>query len=179
MSRVGNLPVPVPSGVTCTLKGSTLSVKGPKGTLEETFQPEIGIAVSEGEIVVSRTDNAGQIRAYHGLTRALINNMIIGVSEGYERVLQIEGVGYRASLQGKTLHLLVGYSHPVTVEPPAGIDFVVEGTQIIKVIGTDKQQVGQTAANVRAFRKPEPYKGKGIRYQGEHVRRKAGKSGAK
>lgn len=171
--------MPVPSGVKCTLKGSTLVVTGPKGTLEETFQPHMGIEVTENEILVSTPTQTGQDRAFHGLTRALINNMVVGVTEGYERTLVIEGVGYRASLKGKTLNLLLGYSHPVNVDPPEGITFTLEGQQTIKVSGISKQQVGQTAADVRAYRKPEPYKGKGIRYQGEHVRRKAGKAGGK
>ena len=171
--------MPVPEGVKCELNNSTLTVSGPKGKLEQTFQPTIGIEITDSEIVISRASDERQVRAFQGLTRALINNMVLGVSQGYERTLQIEGVGYRASLQGQNLHLLLGYSHPIHVEPPQGISFTVEGTQIIKVAGIDKQQVGQVAANVRAFRKPEPYKGKGIRYQGEHVRRKVGKSGSK
>lgn len=179
MSRIGNYPVPIPEGVTCDLQGSTLSVTGPKGKLEQRFLPHIGIEVGDSEIVVSRPTDEGQDRAFHGLTRALISNMIVGVSQGFERTLVIEGVGYRASLQGTTLNLLLGYSHPVTIEPPEGITFAVDGTQTVKVSGIDKQQVGQVAANVRARRKPEPYKGKGIRYQDERVRRKAGKSGSK
>jgi large subunit ribosomal protein L6 len=171
--------VPIPSGVKCELKGNTLAVTGPKGTLEETFQPEMGIEVTESEVIVSRTTETGQSRAFHGLTRALINNMVIGVTQGYERTLVIEGVGYRASLQGKKLNLLLGYSHPVVVDPPEGVTFTVDGQQTIKVSGISKQQVGQVAANVRSFRKPEPYKGKGIRYQGEYVRRKVGKAGGK
>ncbi len=171
--------MPIPSGVKCELKGNTLAVTGPKGTLEETFQPEMGIEVTESEVIVSRTTETGQSRAFHGLTRALINNMVIGVTQGYERTLVIEGVGYRASLQGKKLNLLLGYSHPVVVDPPEGVTFTVDGQQTIKVSGISKQQVGQVAANVRSFRKPEPYKGKGIRYQGEYVRRKVGKAGGK
>lgn len=171
--------MPVPEGVKCELKNSTLTISGPKGKLEQTFQTSIGIEIKDGEIVISRSSEERQERAFQGLTRALINNMVLGVSKGYERTLQIEGVGYRASIQGKNLHLLLGYSHPIHVEPPEGISFAVEGTQVIKIAGIDKQQVGQVAANVRAFRKPEPYKGKGIRYQGEVVRRKVGKSGSK
>lgn len=171
--------MPVPEGVKCELKDSTLTISGPKGKLEQTFQTSIGIEIKDGEIVISRRSEERQERAFQGLTRALINNMVLGVSQGYERTLQIEGVGYRASIQGKNLHLLLGYSHPIHVEPPEGISFAVEGTQVIKIAGIDKQQVGQVAANVRAFRKPEPYKGKGIRYQGEQVRRKVGKSGSK
>lgn len=179
MSRVGNLPVPIPEGVSCELQGSTLSVSGPKGKLEQTFQPQIGIEIKDTEIVISRPTDENQDRAFHGLTRALINNMVLGVSKGYERTLVIEGVGYRASLSGQTLNLLLGYSHPIAVDPPAGVTFTVEGQQVVKVAGINKQQVGQVAANVRAFRKPEPYKGKGIRYQEERVRRKVGKSGSK
>ena len=171
--------MPVPEGVKCELKNSTLTISGPKGKLEQTFQTSIGIEIKDGEIVISRSSEERQERAFQGLTRALINNMVLGVSQGYVRTLQIEGVGYRASIQGKNLHLLLGYSHPIHVEPPEGISFTVEGTQVIKIAGIDKQQVGQVAANVRAFRKPEPYKGKGIRYQGEVVRRKVGKSGSK
>jgi large subunit ribosomal protein L6 len=178
VSRIGKQPVPIVSGVTCELKGSHLKVKGPKGTLERDFNAEITIEVGKQEVTVSRSSDRPDHRAKHGLTRALINNMILGVSEGYEKTLEIQGVGYRASLQGKNLNLALGYSHPVTVEPPAGIEFVLDGTNIIKVIGIDKELVGQVAADVRKWRKPEPYKGKGIRYQGEHVRRKVGKAGA-
>ena len=171
--------MPIPGGVKCELNGSTLAVTGPKGTLKETFQPGIGIEVTESELLVSRPTDSGQDRAFHGLTRALIHNMVVGVTEGYTRILVIEGVGYRAALQGKTLNLQLGHSHPIAVEPPEGISFEVEGQQTVKVIGINKQQVGQVAANVRAFRKPEPYKGKGVRYQNEKVRRKAGKAGGK
>lgn len=171
--------MPIPEGVTCELKDSTLKVTGPKGSLEQSFQPQIGIAVNEGEIVLTRKTEENQDRAFHGLTRALINNMVLGVSQGFERTLVIEGVGYRASLQGQSLNLLLGYSHPISMDPPAGISFTLEGQQTIRIAGIDKQQVGQVAAEVRAFRKPEPYKGKGIRYKGEHVRRKVGKSGSK
>lgn len=171
--------MPIPDGVKCESKGSTLKVTGPKGSLEQSFQPSIGIQIGDSEIVVTRQTDDGQDRAFHGLTRALINNMIVGVSEGYERTLVIEGVGYRASLQGSSLNLLLGFSHPVVVEPPEGITFTLEGQQTIKIAGINKQHVGQVAADVRAFRKPEPYKGKGIRYQNERVRRKVGKSGSK
>ncbi len=179
MSRIGKLPVPIPKGVQCTLDGLHFTVKGPKGTLERELHPEMKVTVADDEVTVVRPSDSPKHRSLHGLTRALINNMVVGVTEGFERSLQIEGVGYRASLQGKTLNLAVGYSHPVTVEPPEGITFTMEGTQSIKVSGIDKQQVGQTAANIRAWRKPEPYKGKGIRYADEYVRRKVGKSGAK
>ncbi len=179
MSRVGKLPVAIPKGVKCELKGSHLKVTGPKGTLEHTFDASMKIAVDDSAVTVTRPSEAPAHRALHGLSRALVQNMVTGVSTGYTRVLTIQGVGYRASMQGSALSLSVGYSHPVVVMPPEGIKFSVEGTQTIKVEGIDKQLVGQVAANVRAYRKPEPYKGKGIRYENEHVRRKVGKAGAK
>ncbi len=177
MSRIGKLPIPVPDGVKCEVKGSHVKVTGPKGTLEGTFLPEMHIAFEGNEIVVTRPSEAKEHRAFHGLTRALINNMVVGVTAGFEKTLQITGVGYRASIQGKNLNLTLGFSHPVSIEPPAGISFAVEGTQVVKVSGIDKQLVGQVAADIRALRKPEPYKGKGIRYSDEYVRRKAGKTG--
>lgn len=179
MSRVGKLPVPIPSGVKCDLKGSHLKVTGPKGTLERTLNEDMAVTVEDSTIAVTRPSDQPQHRAMHGLTRALIQNMVTGVTAGYTRVLVISGVGYRASMQGKDLTLSVGYSHPVSVTPPDGITFSVEGTQTIKVEGIDKQLVGQVAADVRAWRKPEPYKGKGIRYEKEQIRRKVGKAGAK
>jgi len=179
VSRVGNLPVPIPDGVTCELKGSHLKVTGPKGTLERDCRPEMSIAITESEIVITRPSDKKEDRAFHGLTRALVNNMVTGVSRGYERVLKVEGVGYRASKQGDVLNLVLGHSHPISVAPPEGITFDVEGTQTITVKGMDKQAVGQVAANIRALRKPEPYKGKGVRYAEEHIRRKVGKAGAK
>jgi large subunit ribosomal protein L6 len=179
VSRVGKLPIPIPDKVSCDVAGRRVAVKGPKGTLERDLPETIGVAVEDGQVVVTRPGDAPEQRALHGLTRALLNNMVVGVTEGFEKVLQIEGVGYRASLQGKALNLSVGHSHPVSLEPPEGITFVVDGTQTIKVSGIDKQLVGQVAANIRAVRKPEPYKGKGIRYAGEHVRRKVGKAGVK
>ena len=177
MSRVGKLPVPVPDGVKIDLKDSHLKVTGPKGTLERDFDPCITVQVGEGEILVTRSTDQPAHRAKHGLTRALINNMVLGTTQGFEKILEIQGVGYRASMQGKNLNLALGFSHPVTVEPPEGIELTVEGTNVIKVSGIDKQQVGQVAAQIRAWRKPEPYKGKGIRYRNEYVRRKAGKAG--
>lgn len=179
MSRIGKLPVPVPAGVKAELNGKHLKLTGPKGTLEREFRPEIDIALENNEVVVTRPNEMQQTRAYHGLTRALVATMVEGVSKGYETVLQIEGVGYRAAMKGKNLALSVGHSHPVELEPPAGITYAVDGTQTIKIAGIDKQLVGQTAANVRKIRPPEPYKGKGIRKQGEVIRRKEGKSGGK
>ena len=178
MSRIGKLPIPIPDGVKCELKDAHLKVTGPKGALELTVNSEMAVELADNELTVTRPSDKKEHRALHGLTRALINNMVIGVSQGYQRTLLIEGVGYRASMQGKTLNLALGFSHPVAVEPPAGIDFVVEGTQTIKVSGIDKQQVGQVAANIRAIRPPEPYKGKGVRYEGEYIRRKVSKATA-
>lgn len=179
MSRIGKLPVALPAGVKAELKGTTLKVTGPKGTLEQTFRPEVNIALEGQEIAVTRPNEIKEVRAFHGLTRALIQGMVDGVSQGFERVLQIEGVGYRAAMQGKNLSLSVGHSHPVVIPPPAGVTFAVDGQQTIKISGIDKQLVGQVAANVRRIRPPEPYKGKGIRHAGEHIRRKEGKSGGK
>ncbi|MCC6699822.1 MAG: 50S ribosomal protein L6 [Candidatus Hydrogenedentes bacterium] len=179
MSRVGKLPVAIPGGVKCELKGTHLKVTGPKGTLERTFNPGVHIAVEDAGVTVTRPSNEPAIRALHGLTRALIQNMVTGVTAGYTRVLNIQGVGYRAAMQGTDLSLSLGYSHPVMVAPPAGIKFTVEGTQTIRIEGIDKELVGQVAADVRAWRKPEPYKGKGIRYDNEKVRRKVGKAGSK
>jgi large subunit ribosomal protein L6 len=171
--------VTVPSGVKVDLKGSHLKVTGPKGSLERTLHPAITIKVADNEIVATRSSDDPADRALHGLTRALIQNMIDGVTKGYVRVLQINGVGYRAAMQGKSLSLSLGYSHPIVVEPPAGITFTVDGTQTIKVEGIDKELVGQTAANIRRWREPEPYKGKGIKYDNETIRRKVGKAGGK
>jgi len=179
VSRIGRLPVPIPDGVTCEVKGACLKVKGPKGTLEREFVPRMKITLEDKEIHVTRLSDAREDRAVHGLTRALVHNMIVGVTQGFEKTLLIEGVGYRASLQGRNLNLALGYSHPVTVEPPEGIAFAVDTPQTIRVSGIDKELVGQVAANIRAIRKPEPYKGKGVRYSTEHVRRKVGKAGAK
>lgn len=178
MSRTGKLPVPLPEGVECQLNGAHLKVSGPKGILERDLAPQMTIRVGEREIVVTRPSDKAEHRALHGLTRALVRNMVEGAHQGFEKVLTVQGVGYRASLQGKALNLSLGFSHPVLLEPPEGITFSVEGTQTIKVSGVDKELVGQTAANIRALRKPEPYKGKGIRYADEHVRRKVGKAGA-
>ncbi|MBE0698352.1 MAG: 50S ribosomal protein L6 [Anaerolineaceae bacterium] len=178
MSRVGRLPVTVPSGVQVNISGQYVSVKGPKGSIERTFAPGITIQMEDGHIIVQRESDIPTQRALHGTTRAVINNMVIGVSTGFATVLEIEGVGYRAEMSGNDLVLYVGYSHTVTVNPPEGITFEVDTkTRQIKVLGFDKEQVGQVAANVRSIRPPEPYHGKGIRYLGEKVRRKAGKSG--
>ena len=178
MSRIGRLPIEVPAGVDVKIDGSYVHVKGPKGELEWTFSPDIIIKKEAGTIIVERPTDQPTHRALHGTTRAVLNNMVVGVSQGFERVLQIEGVGYRAELDGANLVLNVGYSHPVVVEPPEGISFDVDTrARLIKVSGYDKQVVGQVAANIRKVRPPEPYKGKGIRYQGEYVRRKPGKAG--
>lgn len=178
MSRVGKLPIPIPDGVKCDLSDGHLKVTGPKGTLEIDVVPDMTVTIEDGELKVTRPSDKPDHRAKHGLMRALINNMVIGVTQGFEKSLEIQGVGYRASMQGKSLNLLVGYSHPVSMDAPEGITIEVDGTQKIKVSGIDKQLVGHMAARIRAVRKPEPYKGKGIRYAGEHVRRKVGKTGA-
>jgi large subunit ribosomal protein L6 len=177
MSRIGNSPIPLPSGVEVKIDGSDVSVKGAKGTLQRSFDPRISFNVAESVIEIARADDERDTRALHGLSRALVNNMVVGVSEGYKKDLELVGVGYRASLKGKAVELLVGYSHPVLIEAPDGIDFEVPEPTKISVIGIDKQLVGQVAADIRKVRPPEPYKGKGIRYAGEHVRRKAGKAG--
>ncbi len=177
MSRIGLAPITLPSGVDVTVDGVSVTVSGPMGTLARTFSDRVAITVDDGVVSVARSDDEGETRALHGLTRALINNMVVGVSQGFRKELQCVGVGYRASLQGSTLELLVGFSHPVKVEAPDGITFEVpEPTRII-VSGIDKELVGQIAADVRGVRPPEPYKGKGIRYVDEVVRRKAGKAG--
>ena len=177
MSRIGRLPVAIPGGVQVTVQGSNVNVKGPKGELKRAFSPHIGIAMEGGQVVVSRNSDHPAERALHGTTRAVIANMVRGVSSGFEVVLEVEGVGYRAEMDGKVLALFVGYSHPVKVEPPSGISFEVElKTRQIKVLGYDREVVGQTAAEIRGVRPPEPYHGKGIRYAGERIRRKAGKA---
>jgi large subunit ribosomal protein L6 len=177
MSRIGNAPIDLPEGVDAKVDGSQVAVTGPKGDLDLTMDSRISASVDDGVLTVARSDEERTTRALHGLTRALLNNMVIGVTQGYRKELQAVGVGYRAALQGQRLELQVGFSHPVHVEAPDGISFEVpEPTKII-VTGIDKQLVGQVAANVRAVRPPEPYKGKGIRYSDEYVRRKAGKAG--
>ena len=177
MSRVGKEPVVLPDGVDFKVDGAHVTVKGPKGTLERDFSDLMSFTVEDGTVVVVPADDERETRALHGLSRALLNNMVVGVTEGYSRELQTVGVGYRANLQGRKLELAVGFSHPVHIEAPDGVDFEVPDPTKIIVSGIDKEAVGQTAANIRRVRPPEPYKGKGIRYAGEHVRRKAGKAG--
>ena len=179
MSRIGKQPVAIPNGVTVTVEGSAVKVKGPKGELTQQVRPEITVAVEDGKVVVSRGSDSKAHRALHGLTRALIANMVLGVTEGFSKTLEMVGVGYRAEKRGKNLVINAGYSHPVEYPEPAGLTLSTPAPTPIVVQGIDKQQVGQVAAEIRAVRPPEPYKGKGIRYQGEYVRRKAGKAGAK
>jgi len=177
MSRIGRMPVTVPSGVTVTIDGREVTVTGPKGTLQHNVAAPIDVSQSDGVLTVTRPNDEGQVRALHGLSRTLIANMITGVTEGYRKTLEIVGVGYRVQARGKDLEFSLGFSHPVTVAPPDGISFQVEAPTRFVVEGIDKQQVGETAANIRKLRKPDPYKGKGVRYQGEQVRRKVGKAG--
>lgn len=178
MSRIGRLPIEIPSGVQVDVDGFEVRVKGPKGEMKRLFSPLIGIAKENNQLSFTRNSENPAERALHGTTRAVIANMIHGVSKGFEVVLQVEGVGYRAEMEGKNLSLFVGYSHPVKMEPPAGISFETDAkTRQIKVQGFDKELVGQVAANIRKVRPPEPYHGKGLRYLGERVRRKAGKAG--
>ncbi len=177
MSRIGRQPVTVPSNVTLTVgDGNVVSVKGPKGELTRQFPATISLNRDEGVINVTRPNDEGKQRSLHGLSRTLLNNMVVGVTDGFTKVLEVQGVGYRAQMQGSNLQLALGFSHPVIVAPPAGISFVVEGPRV-SIQGIDKELVGQVAANIRKLRPPEPYKGKGIRYSGERVRRKAGKAG--
>jgi large subunit ribosomal protein L6 len=178
VSRVGQLPVEIPSGVEINIEKSHVKVKGPKGEMEYSFSPDMEIAFQDGLVTVNRPSDARDMRSLHGTTRALIQNMVTGVSDGFQKELQLVGVGYRANMEGKNLVLNVGYSHPVTIEPPSGISFEVgERNQVILINGIDKQAVGQVAADIRKVRPPEPYKGKGIRYKDEYIRRKAGKAG--
>lgn len=178
MSRVGRQPIPVPDGVTVTIEGARVAVKGPKGELSGSFDPDLGIALEDGEITVTRPTDQPRHRSLHGLTRTLVANMVTGVTDGFQRTLEIHGVGYRAVQKGSDIELHVGYSNPVQFAAPDGIDLVIESPTVLHVRGTDKQTVGEVAARIRKVRPPEPYKGKGIRYQGEHVRRKAGKAAA-
>jgi large subunit ribosomal protein L6 len=177
MSRIGRMPIEVPAGVTVSVDGQHVSVKGPKGELGVTVAEPIQVALEDNQILVSRPNEERLSKSLHGLTRTLINNNIIGVTQGYEKKLEVVGTGYRVAAKGQSLELSLGFSHSVTVDPPDGITFSVEGNDKITVSGIDKQAVGETAANIRKLRKPEPYKGKGVRYAGEQVRRKAGKAG--
>lgn len=179
MSRIGKAPVTLPEKVSAEVKGTTFSAKGPKGELSLAIAPEIVVNVNDGVLTVERPSDHRRLRSLHGMTRALIQNIITGVTTGFEKALEIQGVGYRATLEGKKLVLNLGYSHPVEFEKPADLDFEVsKDSRTVTVRGIDKQRVGQVAAVIRAFRPPEPYKGTGIRYVGEHIRRKEGKSGA-
>lgn len=178
MSRIGRMPVVIPKGVEVDIKGSNVRVKGPKGEMQRTFPADMEIVVEDGQVKVLRSTDESRHRALHGMTRALISNMVVGVSTGFEKILEVNGVGYRADVQEKNLVLYVGYSHPVVIEPPSGISFDWDArSRQIKVLGYDKEMVGQIAANIRQVRSPEPYKGKGIKYLDEKIRRKAGKTG--
>jgi large subunit ribosomal protein L6 len=177
MSRIGRLPIAIPSGVDVKVDGSAVTVKGPKGELSLTVASPIEVEISEGQVLVTRPNDERASRSLHGLTRTLIANQIIGVTDGYTKGLEVVGTGYRVAAKGSSLEFALGYSHSITVDPPAGISFTVEGNNKVTVVGIDKQAVGEVAANIRKLRKPEPYKGKGVRYAGENVRRKAGKSG--
>lgn len=177
MSRIGRLPVPVPAGVTVELTGNVIRVKGPKGELTQELHRDMKVELVDGKVIVRRPNDEGPNRALHGLTRTLIANLVEGVTKGFQKNLEIAGVGYRAAKDGKTLVLSMGYSHPVRMEPASGIEFDVPTPTKLSVKGIDKQLVGQTAAQIRAVREPEPYLGKGIRYEGEVIRRKAGKAG--
>ncbi|WP_158881275.1 50S ribosomal protein L6 [Amycolatopsis anabasis] len=178
MSRIGKLPIPVPSGVEVTIDGQHIQVKGPKGTLSHTIAEPITVERAEdGTLEVKRPDDERESRALHGLTRTLVNNLVVGVTDGYEKKLEIHGVGYRVQAKGSDLEFALGYSHPVKIEAPEGITFKVESPTRFSVSGIDKQKVGQTAAVIRKLRRPDPYKGKGLRYEGERIRRKVGKTG--
>ncbi|TEX51137.1 MAG: 50S ribosomal protein L6 [Actinomycetales bacterium mxb001] len=180
MSRIGRLPITVPSGVDVSIDGQVITVKGPKGTLTHTVVEPISVSrEDDGTLVVTRPNDERDARARHGLTRTLVANMVTGVTQGYEKGLEIVGTGYRVQAKGKDLEFALGYSHPIVFEAPDGISFAVETPTKFKVVGVDKQQVGEVAANIRKLRKPEPFKGKGVRYEGEVVRRKAGKAGKK
>lgn len=179
MSRIGKMPVVIPAGVKINLEGNHLTVEGPKGKLENDFNSEIGIDVQADQVIITRSSDDKKYRALHGLTRALINNMVVGVTTGFKKDLELVGVGYRAAKQGNNLVLTVGYSHPVEMEPLDGITIDVPTPNRITISGIDKEKVGAFAANVRAVRPPEPYKGKGIKYEGEYIKRKAGKAGVK
>jgi large subunit ribosomal protein L6 len=177
MSRIGRLPITIPAGVDVSIDGRTVTVKGPKGQLSRALHPDITVSQEDGSIVVTRPTEQKTHKQLHGLTRTLVNNMVVGVTDGYRKGLEITGVGYRAAKVGEKLQLNLGYSHPVEIDPPSGITFELENPTRLAVVGIDKELVGQVAAQVRSTRKPEPYKGKGVRYAGEQVRRKAGKAG--
>ena len=177
MSRIGRLPIAVPSTVDVTIDGRHVTVTGPKGTLSRSLHPDISVNRDENDLVVTRPTEQKTHKQLHGLTRTLVNNMVVGVTDGYRKGLEITGVGYRATLNGRKLTLNLGYSHPIEIDPPEGISFEVENPTRLAVVGIDKELVGQIAAKVRSTRKPEPYKGKGVRYAGEQIRRKAGKAG--
>jgi large subunit ribosomal protein L6 len=179
VSRIGKKPISLPAGVKVTVDGDTVTVQGSKGTLVQTLPEGITINQEDNQLVVQRANDSKQTRAFHGLTRALIANMVEGVTNGFEKKLEMVGVGYRAQMQGKKLVISIGFSHPVEIDAPEGIDFEVPAPTRITIRGIDKQLVGNTAAHIRAIRKPEPYKGKGIKYENEYIRRKAGKAGAK
>ncbi len=179
MSRIGKAPIPVPSGVTVDIKGSDISVKGPKGQLSRSLRPEVTIKQEDGKLVVERTSDSRDVRSLHGLSRTLVANMVKGVTDGFTQNLEIIGVGYRAVMEGRKLVMQLGYSHPVEIEPPQGLEIVVGKGNILTVSGIDKQAVGDLAADIRSRRGPEVYKGKGVKYQGEFIRRKAGKAAGK
>ena len=179
MSRIGKMPITVPAGVTVTIEDNHVTVKGPKGEISRHINKNMKLTMDNGVITVERPDDEKESRSLHGLSRTLINNMIIGVTQGFSKTLEINGVGYRAAKQGQNINFTLGFSHPVVKEPPAGITFEVPAPNKIVVSGADKEVVGAVAADIRTLRPPEPYKGKGIRYEGEHVRRKIGKAGAK
>ena len=179
MSRIGRKSIPVPAGVDVTIAGQTVKVKGPKGELSHTVAEPITVAQADGELHVNRPNDERRAKELHGLSRTLVANMIVGVTEGYKKTLEINGTGYRVTAKGKDLEFALGYSHPITIEPPDGVTFRVEAPTRFSVAGIDKQQVGEIAANLRKLRKPDPYKGKGVRYAGEQVRRKVGKAGKK
>ena len=177
MSRIGRLPIDIPAGVEVTVNDGVVTVKGPKGELQVTVAQPIEVEVEDGQVQVTRPDDERESRSLHGLTRTLIANDIVGVTEGYSKALEVVGTGYRVQAKGTGLEFALGYSHPISVEPPVGITFAVEGNNRVTVSGISKQAVGEVAANLRKLRKPEPYKGKGVRYAGEQIRRKAGKAG--
>ena len=176
MSRIGKRPVPLPKGVTAHVDGQRITIKGPKGELGRTIHAELSMAVEDVGVVVKRPSDESRHKALHGLTRTLVANMVEGVTKGYQKTLEIQGVGYKAEPKGQEIQLLVGFSHPVRYKPPQGIKIAIENNTVVKIEGMDKELVGQVAAEIRSVRPPEPYKGKGIRYQGEQVRRKAGKT---